>query len=125
MPTPTNPFRRSYVPRGTMFDTGARTEGNIAAREAYAAAQEAFELQQQEKRELKKRELIAWAETAGKDEKWVADTFDITPEGVRVGGNLDLSGTKITTLPEGLTVGGNLDLNNTSITTLPEGLTVG
>jgi len=43
----------------------------------------------------------------------------------KCGGDLDLSGTDITTLPEGLTVGGSLDLSGTGITTLPEGLTVG
>ena len=42
------------------------------------------------------------------------------------GGHLDLRGTQITALPEGLTVGGSLDLENcTQITALPEGLTVG
>ena len=42
-----------------------------------------------------------------------------------VGGNLDLSGTSITTLPEGLSVGGYLNLSGTPITELPEGLSVG
>lgn len=41
------------------------------------------------------------------------------------GGDLDLSGTPITSLPEGLTVAGSLDLRGTQITSLPEGLTVG
>ena len=42
------------------------------------------------------------------------------------GGSLDLRDTQITALPEGLTVGGSLDLENcTQITALPEGLTVG
>ena len=40
-------------------------------------------------------------------------------------GNLDLSGTSITTLPDNLTVGGNLYLRGSSITTLPDNLTVG
>lgn len=41
-------------------------------------------------------------------------------------GNLDLEGcTGITSLPEGLTVGGYLDLRGTGITALPEGLKVG
>ena len=39
------------------------------------------------------------------------------PEGLTVGGWLDLNGTGITSLPEGLTVGGSLDLNGTGITT--------
>lgn len=40
-------------------------------------------------------------------------------------GSLDLRGTGITALPEGLTVGGSLDLEGcTGITALPEGLTV-
>ena len=48
------------------------------------------------------------------------------PEGLTVGGSLDLEGcTGITSLPEGLTVGGYLDLRGTGITSLPEGLTVG
>ena len=44
------------------------------------------------------------------------------PEGLQVGGNLDLRGTQITSLPEGLQVGGYLDLQDTQITSLPEGL---
>jgi len=47
------------------------------------------------------------------------------PEGLKVGGNLDLIGTKITSLPKGLEVGGWLDLVGTPITSLPEGLKVG
>ena len=47
------------------------------------------------------------------------------PEGLTVGGSLYLRGTQITQLPEGLTVGGYLDLRGTQITQLPEGLTVG
>ena len=47
------------------------------------------------------------------------------PEGLTIGGWLDLEGTQITSLPEGLTVGGWLDLRGTQITSLPEGLTVG
>ena len=48
------------------------------------------------------------------------------PEGLTVGGYLDLEGcTNITALPEGLTVGGSLYLRGTNITALPEGLTVG
>ena len=41
------------------------------------------------------------------------DTF--LPEGLTVGGWLDLRGTAITSLPEGLTVGGSLDLRGTNI----------
>lgn len=40
-------------------------------------------------------------------------------------GNLDLSGTQITSLPDNLTVGGWLDLSGTQITALPDNLTVG
>ena len=47
------------------------------------------------------------------------------PEGLTVGGYLDLSDTQIKELPEGLTVGGDLDLSDTQIKELPEGLTVG
>ena len=42
-----------------------------------------------------------------------------------VSGDLDLSGTPVTSLPEGLKVGGSLDLRGTSITSLPKGLKVG
>ena len=47
------------------------------------------------------------------------------PEGLQVGGYLDLRGTRITALPERLQVGGFLDLSGTQITALPEGLQVG
>jgi hypothetical protein len=47
------------------------------------------------------------------------------PDGLSVGGNLDLYGTAVTALPEGLRVGGNLDLHGTAVTALPEGLSVG
>ena len=47
------------------------------------------------------------------------------PEGLSVGGSLDLRGTQITQLPEGLSVGGSLYLRGTQITQLPEGLSVG
>ncbi len=40
-------------------------------------------------------------------------------------GNLDLSGSSITSLPDNLTVGGGLDLCNTGVTSLPDNLTVG
>ena len=47
------------------------------------------------------------------------------PEGLSVGRCLYLDGTKIDALPEGLRVGGNLDLRGTKITALPKGLRVG
>lgn len=47
------------------------------------------------------------------------------PSGLRVSGDLDVSGTGITALPEGLSVGGSLYIGRTGITALPEGLTVG
>jgi len=47
------------------------------------------------------------------------------PENLKVGGNLDLAGTKITSLPENLKVGGDLYLVDTKITSLPDNLTVG
>ena len=46
------------------------------------------------------------------------------PEGLTVGGWLDLRGTQIASLPEGLTVGGGLVLSGTQITSLPEGVVV-
>ena len=47
------------------------------------------------------------------------------PEGLTVGGDLNLRNTGVTVLPGGLTVGDWLDLRNTHIASLPEGLTVG
>jgi hypothetical protein len=47
------------------------------------------------------------------------------PQDLTVGGSLYLTSTQITSLPQGLTVGGNLYLINTPITSLPQGLTVG
>ena len=49
------------------------------------------------------------------------------PEGLTVGGSLNLSGcTSLTSLPESLAVGGWLDLSGcTSLTSLPESLAVG
>jgi hypothetical protein len=47
------------------------------------------------------------------------------PNGLSVGGGLDLRDTDITALPDGLSVGGYRDLNRTKITALPEGLKVG
>jgi len=45
------------------------------------------------------------------------------PDGLTVGGWLDLAGcTGITALPDGLTVGGSLDLRGTGITALPENI---
>ena len=41
------------------------------------------------------------------------------PEGLSVGGYLDLRGTQITALPEGLSVGGYLDLSGVNITNIP------
>ena len=40
-------------------------------------------------------------------------------------GDLDLTGTKITSLPDNLTVGGSLYLDSTQIASLPDNLTVG
>ncbi|OKP27580.1 hypothetical protein BSQ40_14620 [Serratia fonticola] len=49
----------------------------------------------------------------------------VLPDGLNVGGSLDLEGTGITVLPDGLNVGGSLDLEGTGITVLPDGLNVG
>jgi len=46
------------------------------------------------------------------------------PEGLKVGGDLDLSDTQVELLPKGLQVGGTLDLRRTKITSLPKGLKV-
>ena len=42
------------------------------------------------------------------------------PDGLSVGGSLDLRGTGITALPDGLSVGGSLDLRGTGITNIPK-----
>ena len=58
----------------------------------------------------------------------VLDYTEITslPEGLKVGGNLDLHlCRKLTSLPEGLKVGGTLNLSGSKITSLPKGLKVG
>ena len=49
----------------------------------------------------------------------------VSPEGLHVEGDLDLTRTNISKLPEGLHVGGSLDLRRTNISELPEGLHVG
>jgi hypothetical protein len=58
----------------------------------------------------------------------VLDYTEITslPEGLKVGGNLDLHRCReLTSLPEGLKVGGGLYIRGTNITSLPKGLKVG
>jgi len=47
------------------------------------------------------------------------------PQGLEVGGDLYLQQTRITSLPQGLKVGGALWLQHTRITSLPQGLVVG
>ena len=54
-----------------------------------------------------------------------ADGLLHLPDGLSVGGGLDLSCTAITALPDGLSVGGSLNLRGTAITALPDGLSVG
>jgi hypothetical protein len=49
----------------------------------------------------------------------------LPPDQRVIKGDLDLRGTRITSLPQGLKVGGNLYLSRTSITSLPQGLVVG
>ena len=46
----------------------------------------------------------------------------VLPEGLSVGGSLDLRGSAITALPEGLSVGRDLHLGGSAITALPEGM---
>ena len=46
------------------------------------------------------------------------------PQGLKVGGYLNLYGTQIKELPQGLTVGGGLNLSGTQIKELPQGLKV-
>jgi predicted outer membrane lipoprotein len=47
------------------------------------------------------------------------------PEGLRVGGGLNLRETGLLALPEGFRVGGHLELDQTPLTALPKGLVVG
>jgi hypothetical protein len=47
------------------------------------------------------------------------------PEGLLVGGHLDLYASKIDSLPKGLKVGGDLNIEGTYIELLPSGLQVG
>ena len=58
--------------------------------------------------------------------KWspIGEWRNELPEGLQVGGSLDLRGTQITALPEGLQVGGSLDLGGMQITALPEGFEI-
>jgi hypothetical protein len=57
--------------------------------------------------------------------KLIHEPDNLTPEELDVEGDLDLDGSKITSLPQGLKVEGDLDLEDTPITSLPEGLKVG
>ena len=50
---------------------------------------------------------------------------ELTPEDLEVGGDLNLGGTKITSLPDNLKVGGDLNLQYIAITSLPNNLQVG
>ena len=57
--------------------------------------------------------------------KWkLVNNEPLTDDDLDVKGDLDLSGSQITSLPEGLKITGNLDLSYSKITSLPEGLTV-
>lgn len=58
----------------------------------------------------------------GKCKKAMVAMRNTLPEGLQVGGSLDLNGTAITALPEGLQVGGYLDLRGTAITEIPKHL---
>jgi len=57
--------------------------------------------------------------------KLLYDQESLTPEDLRVEGDLNLNDTKITSIPKGLEVWGFLDLENTNISSLPDNLTVG
>ena len=62
-----------------------------------------------------KEALEIMAENNGDLELLFRRNITALPEGLTVGGYLDLRGTGIQTLPEGLTVGGYLDLRGTGI----------
>ena len=51
--------------------------------------------------------------------------YDALPDGLQVGGWLNLRGTNITALPEGLVVAENINIRDTRISSLPDDLTVG
>ena len=57
--------------------------------------------------------------------KLIYDPNSFTKDDLNIEGDLNLSGTNLTSLPAGLKIGGYLDLGNTNITSLPDGLTVG
>lgn len=50
---------------------------------------------------------------------------EVHADGIRVPGDLDLSGTEIPALPDGLRVQGDLILSSTPVTCVPPGLTLG
>ena len=57
--------------------------------------------------------------------KFIYYQEDLTPEDLKVRGDLNINDSPVTSLPDGLTVEGNLNLNDSSITSLPDGLKVG
>ena len=57
--------------------------------------------------------------------KLIHNPEELTPEDLEVGGNLDLSDPKVTSLPDNLKVGGDLNLRYSKITSLPDNLKVG
>ena len=57
--------------------------------------------------------------------KWkILNNKPITKEDLKVGGDLNLEFSKITSLPDGLKVDGDLELNVSNIKSLPKGLNV-
>jgi len=95
-------------------------------------------LENKENKKNIKKGTLMWKlffnEPLTKDDLIVKGDLDLSyskitslPEGLEVGGSLDLSNcTSLTSLPKGLKVGKNLDLENCkSLTSLPEGLEVG
>ena len=92
-----------------------------------------FELSEEEKKKIEeekekekpwnREQVIEWAETFGKNEEWVNETFTFDPDGtIRVEGDLALNRTGIDELPKGIKeVKGYLDLKDNQLTSL-EGL---
>lgn len=56
--------------------------------------------------------------------KWMRE-FQLEPEDLMVGGNLDFSHYNIDSLPDNLTVDGSLDVSYTSLNDIPNNLVIG
>jgi hypothetical protein len=69
--------------------------------------------------------FLAGRELKGTLNLWNRNWVTSLPDGLRVGGDLDMRSTSIVSLPEDLFVGDTLWLSETLLVALPNGLTVG